>query len=564
MSRFPWNNNTSEDIAEQTNPRYETPMGAQLKANSARDAAIEAASIALSLHKSKGAIEHPVATISDAGFMSADDKYKADTSSLFAEENQKAFSSVNDISAATKTDRVYFVGGVGITVTTNPVTKEVMITATGTSTPGAHASSHLTGGSDPIPVATVNADGLASKTMVTQLNNLGSFVDAQIKNVVHYGADPTGQTDSFNAIKQALDNEKIVIIPPGDYKVSDTLIVQGSGKKFRGAGSFCTKLIATNPNKPVIKVATGHYNIEVSGLTVDRSVTAQTGGNGVEDSGVSSFHVIRDLEIHNQFQGLVLGPTDYGVVQNCIILSGYGDGVEMFNTTAFSACQWQVSNMLCSFNNGNGFFVHTTPGAGHMSIGEWTGINTFSNSQQGIAVVGTSPAAVNGFRLSGSFLGADGSSELLLNTFGANHKVTDSFFEQAGTQNTGRQLSTPPSNYGSGVEVSANNIDVLINSSHFSANANNGVGVSGGSTSCIGCSSTKNGVANTQSYRNGFAQYAGKLLISGCISSANQFGILAIDGSKITLSGSDFTGNSTANTYYDSNANQVVAAGNRV
>lgn len=43
--RFPWNKNTSEDIAEQTDPRFETPQGAQIKANTARDEAIAAAGV---------------------------------------------------------------------------------------------------------------------------------------------------------------------------------------------------------------------------------------------------------------------------------------------------------------------------------------------------------------------------------------------------------------------------------------------------------------------------------------------------------------------------------------
>lgn len=563
-NRFPWNENTSGDIAGQTNPRYETPLGAQQKANAARATAIEAAALALAFHKSRGDDEHPVATISDSGFMSAEDKYKADTSTAFAQENQNAFSGVNDVVATTKTDKFFLVGGVGITVTTDPDTKSVRITATGESTPGPHAESHLTDGSDPIPIATTMVDGLASKDLVVEVSDLNTFISAQPKNVLHYGADPTGQNDSWSAINQALGIEKVVFLPPGTYKVSDTLTIQGSGKRLIGSGAFSTKLISTNANKPVIKIATGHFNIEVSDMTIDRSVTAQLGGNGIEDSGVSSYHKIKNIEIRNQYQGLVLGPTDYGEVSNCMILNGYGDGVEMFNTTQFSACQWQISKMLCSFNSGRGFFVHTTTGSGHMSIGKWSEINTFSNSQQGISVVGTSAAAVNSFRLCGSFLGADGASELFLNTFGGNHQITDTFFEQAGTQMTGRQLTTLPSNLGSGLEVSANNGDVLVNSSHFSANANNGVTVNGGSTSCIGCSATKNGVANTQSYRNGFAQYAGKLLVSGCVSSANQFGLLAIDGSKITVNGSDLTGNTSSSVYYDSNATQVISSGNRI
>lgn len=79
-----------------------------------------------------------------------------------AEVNQKAFSQVNNIPAGDKSDTLTVTGGTGITVTNNPATKTMIVTATGTATPGAHASSHLTGGSDPIPVATTTAPGLMS------------------------------------------------------------------------------------------------------------------------------------------------------------------------------------------------------------------------------------------------------------------------------------------------------------------------------------------------------------------------------------------------------------------
>lgn len=79
-----------------------------------------------------------------------------------AEVNQKAFSQVNNIPAGDKSDTLTVTGGTGITVTNNPATKTMIVTATGTAAPGAHASSHLTGGSDPIPVATITTPGLMS------------------------------------------------------------------------------------------------------------------------------------------------------------------------------------------------------------------------------------------------------------------------------------------------------------------------------------------------------------------------------------------------------------------
>lgn len=80
-----------------------------------------------------------------------------------AEVNQNTFSYVNDVGATTKKDTLFIVGGIGITVSTDPVTKRVTVTATGSATPGPHASTHITGGADRIPDAVTGGNsGLMS------------------------------------------------------------------------------------------------------------------------------------------------------------------------------------------------------------------------------------------------------------------------------------------------------------------------------------------------------------------------------------------------------------------
>ncbi|MGO4345546.1 hypothetical protein AB4Z45_08650 [Paenibacillus sp. MCAF9] len=93
-----------------------------------------------------------------------------------AEVNQNAFSKVavagqSDVDADSKTDTLTIAGGIGITVTTNPTTDTVIITATGTAAPGAHASTHVTGGSDVIPNAVAGGNsGLMSGADKAALN----------------------------------------------------------------------------------------------------------------------------------------------------------------------------------------------------------------------------------------------------------------------------------------------------------------------------------------------------------------------------------------------------------
>ncbi|MHA7963520.1 hypothetical protein ACX93W_05185 [Paenibacillus sp. CAU 1782] len=102
------------------------------------------------------------ATVSTDGLMSAADKTKLNGIAAGAEVNQTAFGNINGIAAQAKTDSLDIVGDIGLTVTTDPVNKQIKLTVTGEAAPGAHAITHLPGGSDPIPTATTSTGGLMS------------------------------------------------------------------------------------------------------------------------------------------------------------------------------------------------------------------------------------------------------------------------------------------------------------------------------------------------------------------------------------------------------------------
>jgi len=120
-------------------------------------------------HIGAGGAAHAEATTSSAGFMAAADKQKLDNIESGAQVNQNAFAKVNDVEANDPSDELTITGGTGITVTTNPNTKEVIVTATGSSTPGPHGSSHTEHGADPIPAATTTEGGLMSADHVQML-----------------------------------------------------------------------------------------------------------------------------------------------------------------------------------------------------------------------------------------------------------------------------------------------------------------------------------------------------------------------------------------------------------
>ncbi|WP_019636114.1 hypothetical protein [Paenibacillus fonticola] len=94
-----------------------------------------------------------------------------------AQVNQNAFSKVNDIEAADPSSQFYIVGGIGITVTTNPNSGEVTVTATGDAAPGAHGSTHTEHGADPIPTATLTEGGLLSAAQLAEIVAHGELLD---------------------------------------------------------------------------------------------------------------------------------------------------------------------------------------------------------------------------------------------------------------------------------------------------------------------------------------------------------------------------------------------------
>jgi hypothetical protein len=131
-----------------------------------------------SSHIGSGGNQHADATTGTAGFMSASDKTKLDGIAAGAEVNQNAFSKIavagqSDVDADTKTDTLNLAGGTGITITTNATTDTVTITATGSAAPAAHASTHVTGGTDVIANAVASGNsGLMSGADKAKLDGL--------------------------------------------------------------------------------------------------------------------------------------------------------------------------------------------------------------------------------------------------------------------------------------------------------------------------------------------------------------------------------------------------------
>lgn len=93
---------------------------------------------------------------------------------------------------------------------------------------------------------------------------VGPVVDA----VAEHGADPTGLTDSTDAIQGAIDAAAglgggVVFLPEGVYRCDDLLTVTGNGVVVRGAG----------PGRTLLRFTRDHDMTDRAGLTIRGSVT---------------------------------------------------------------------------------------------------------------------------------------------------------------------------------------------------------------------------------------------------------------------------------------------------
>jgi hypothetical protein len=214
-----------------------------------------------------------------------------------AEVNQNAFSQVNDIEADDPEDALTVAGGIGITVTTNPATKTLTVTATGEAAPGAHASTHIEGGSDPISLAVAGgSSGLMSGADATFVRSTGETkTGAQAKadaaaalSVPLVQKGVAGGVATLGTTARLLDAQLPVNVPlqtTADitYYVRTDGNDANTGLANTAAGAFETigKAISMIPrvvNHPVIvNVAAGTYaeKVTIAGFSGSNNITLQ-------------------------------------------------------------------------------------------------------------------------------------------------------------------------------------------------------------------------------------------------------------------------------------------------
>lgn len=180
-------------------------------------------------------------------------------------------------------------------------------------------------------------------------------------NVLDYGADPTGvanSTAAFLAAIGAYSDQREIYIPPGTYKIANTLAL-GINKRLVGAGSA---LVVLQFDSADLYCITGDAYTQIQGITIQKTVLASrtgiasytpTTGNGFRDGSISDVQII-DFDIGiGSTQGLTQGLMFNNTYDNIRIYNAT-TGVQMgagSNANTWTNCAFWNCDTAIQFNN---------------------------------------------------------------------------------------------------------------------------------------------------------------------------------------------------------------------
>lgn len=299
-------------------------------------------------------------------------------------------------------------------------------------------------------------------TDTTSLDNGGSIIVGTdgsrwklkhngLLSIGQFGAKSDDMSDNLTFINNTVNAVKAlgkgrVYCPAGIFRVSGTISINviAGNLLFEGAGRGLTIIRNTSANLPTIDIPTGSYYVTVQNLTLDRAVTATSGGNGLQfgAAGVAEGNIYRVHSTKN-WNGFQLGGCSYNELELCKADYNKNDGFNITNSNVYSTCQWYFDGALSQLNDRDGFHVESvgtktdTPSGGNMSVGELKGVRTFGNGRYGLAVIDNATVGIYGMRVNGYFFGEDNVGEIYLDVKGEDNMFNNGFVELAGMSSVG-------------------------------------------------------------------------------------------------------------------------------
>ena len=161
-------------------------------------------------------------------------------------------------------------------------------------------------------------------------------------NVLLFGADPSGKTDSSDSLNRAFEAGNEVYLPPGVYKISRSIQkILTSSFRLHGAGYGVTKIVQMADADAIVLSNPSGADIQISieSLSIMPGVMMNTGAalNLRDDGSVPSL-TVRDIVIGTQ----VKSEFRYGIrTTNCT--ESRFDRVSIHGLTSDSLIAWDIS-----------------------------------------------------------------------------------------------------------------------------------------------------------------------------------------------------------------------------
>jgi len=158
-------------------------------------------------------------------------------------------------------------------------------------------------------------------------------------NVLDYGADPTGTTDSTNAIQNAINAGSFIYIPTGTYKITSSLTCYGI-KKIVGDG--CNATIISRAN------ATAQ---NIDGNTVYSVFYLTSRYNCLESLGINGDSTVQGIVLAS---GTVYEPASNGSIKN-VKIENCGQGI-----VGLTMYMYVFENVICRYCSSAAFDFHSS------------------------------------------------------------------------------------------------------------------------------------------------------------------------------------------------------------
>jgi hypothetical protein len=251
-------------------------------------------------------------------------------------------------------------------------------------------------------------------------------------NVMNFGAKCDGSTDDTTAIQTVLNTYKYVLIPAGCKVSTVTVGAAFLGQTLVGSGSGVSFLTSSSTTADIIQVAATSYGAIIRDFGIRRSVTASA-GCGIHYLGYVDVPEIVNMEIQQQYVGLCLSSTGYGILRNSFIHNNISDNWTISNPTINNQYQWYLDTVLGESSGGRCSTVTAPPTAAlgaTVTMGTWTNVFCFANTGKGNAFLGNSSVGIYGVRIIGGFHGTDGDVEDYFDTYSGGIQINGLFTEQ--------------------------------------------------------------------------------------------------------------------------------------